>query len=231
MPTPPTGDMAWAASPIASRPGPPPAVSRSSETESSFTWSHVLQRVDDGASSARPARHRRGTRRSLGLESRRGAFRERHRRIASNRRGRSHDHLPGAERAASLVGGRLLLGKPEPEHVDRRAEVLARKPRLVAQDRVRPSAAMVSRARISSPSFSRTPRRGRPSMKQLDCLGLHPQAESRVVPRLLREEVEEIPLRHQRDEPALHRQVAQVGDGDCRSATRRSASAPRRAGA
>jgi hypothetical protein len=34
------------------------------------------------------------------------------------------------------------------------------------------------------------------------------------MPRLLREKIEEIPLRHQRDEAALHRQVAGVGDGD-----------------
>src|SRR5690348_7217704 len=34
------------------------------------------------------------------------------------------------------------------------------------------------------------------------------------MPRLLGEKIEEIPLRHQRDEAALHRQVAGVGDGD-----------------
>jgi len=34
------------------------------------------------------------------------------------------------------------------------------------------------------------------------------------VPRLLRKEIEEIPLRHQGDEPAPNREVAHVGDGD-----------------
>ena len=33
-----------------------------------------------------------------------------------------------------------------------------------------------------------------------------------MAPRVTREEIEEVPLRHQRDERAAHRQVAEVGD-------------------
>ena len=49
---------------------------------------------------------------------------------------------------------------------------------------------------------------------EVDDLGLHAQQEGRIMPRLLREEVEEVPLRHQSDEAALHRQMAHIGDGD-----------------
>lgn len=49
IPTPPTGDMAWAASPIASSPGRCQRVRRSSETDSSFTSSHPRTAAMPGA--------------------------------------------------------------------------------------------------------------------------------------------------------------------------------------
>ena len=47
---------------------------------------------------------------------------------------------------------------------------------------------------------------------QVGGLGAHQQAERRKAVRLVREEVEEIPLRHQGDELRLGRQVGEIGD-------------------
>ena len=45
-------------------------------------------------------------------------------------------------------------------------------------------------------------------------LGLHLELEARIAARLLGEEIEEVPLRHQGDEAALRRQMREIGDHD-----------------
>ena len=42
--------------------------------------------------------------------------------------------------------------------------------------------------------------------------GSHPQRECRIASRALGEEAQEVPLRHERDEPALRRQMGEVRD-------------------
>ena len=88
------------------------------------------------------------------------------------------------------------------------------KPALSRRIELRPSAAIVSRALTSSPSLSFTPATRPPLEQQVDHFGLHPQRKAGIAPRLVREEIEELPLRHQRDEAALDRQMAGVGEGD-----------------
>ena len=45
-------------------------------------------------------------------------------------------------------------------------------------------------------------------------LGLHPEVEGRIALRVLGDEVQKIPLRHERDEATASRQVREVGDRD-----------------
>src|SRR5437660_473562 len=49
---------------------------------------------------------------------------------------------------------------------------------------------------------------------QIGGLCLHPQTEMRIAATLFGDEVEEVPLRHQRDEFAASRQMAQVRQRD-----------------
>ena len=53
-----------------------------------------------------------------------------------------------------------------------------------------------------------------PLFDQVDDLGPHPEMERWIAAGVLGDEVEEVPLRHERDEPAMGRQVREVGDLD-----------------
>ena len=57
-------------------------------------------------------------------------------------------------------------------------------------------------------------------LDQIGRLRPHAQMERRITLAVLGEEIEEIPLRHQRDELAAGRQVAEIGDGISRVAER-----------
>ena len=118
------------------------------------------------------------------------------------------------ERAAGLVHRRFRLRQPEPQHVDWRTEVLLRQAGLVAQDRTPP----VGRDGQTRPNLLAIlePQSGYAAVLdgEVDHFGHHPQREGRIVPRLLREEVEEFPLRHQGNETALNRQMAGIGKSD-----------------
>ena len=182
MPTPPIGDMAWAASPIASRPGRCQSVSRSSSTVSSLTWSQLC------SSPIAPARNRRG-RGDVGAESRRCPAPRarppcpwrRHRRIANNRRGRSA-RAAGRWRSRRCVrlSAVRCLRQPEPEHVDRRAQILERQRRALAQQR----AAAVGGDDQPRPDrravADRRRRPGRRPQTQAGRLGVHPQREAGI---------------------------------------------------
>ena len=77
----------------------------------------------------------------------------------------------------------------------------------------RPSQPTTSRRGSSSvPSgvFARTPDDAAALLDQVGRLGLHAQVERRVAPGLLGQEIEEIPLRHQGDEFAARRQMAEI---------------------
>ena len=90
IPTPPIGDMAWAASPMTSRPGRCQRSSRSSATVSSLTSSQLaIAATSRGERRRDAARRRRGTPRGRAPAPRRPCPWGRRRRIANNRRGRS----------------------------------------------------------------------------------------------------------------------------------------------
>ena len=75
----------------------------------------------------------------------------------------------------------------------------------------RPSQPTTRSARISSsPSgvLARSAGDAAAFVDQVGGLGLHQQMKARIAPALLGEEIEEIPLRHQRDEFAVRRQMA-----------------------
>ena len=149
---------------------PPPRVSRSSETESSLTWS---QSCSVSTASARSGAARATSARN-GFDALAADF---VRRALRNDIGALpiiaavdlDDQSAGAERAAGLVDRRCLLRQPEPQHVDRRAEILLRKPGFVAQDRASAVGGDASGAPAPlRPSFSRTPATRPPSMTQID---------------------------------------------------------------
>jgi hypothetical protein len=117
--------------------GPPPARQPVERDREQLDLVPVLERVDDPSEPGR----RLG---DAGAESGKSGPPDFLRRALRNHVGalpiiaavELDQERPRAERAAGLVDRRLLLGQPEPQHVDRRAEILLRKPRLVAQERV-----------------------------------------------------------------------------------------------
>ena len=125
MPTPPIGDMAWAASPMQSRPGRYQRLRRSTVTVSSFTSSQDaisltrsanagLSAGDGGAEGLEPLA-RAAVEAAFGNDI--GALPI----VAAVERDEHHAGLDAAER---LRRRRRALGEAEPEHVHRRAEIL-----------------------------------------------------------------------------------------------------------
>ena len=140
MPTPPTGDMACAASPMQSRPGAHQVRSRSTVTVSSLTSSQLV------SASQRPAQRRRHRLdraperlQPLGLE-RLGAALLHHEAALEVVAARDqHEDAAGddaAERHDVIVA--RLARQPHPEHVHRRADVLDCEARPLADRRVAP---------------------------------------------------------------------------------------------
>jgi len=125
-----------------------------------------------------------------------------------------HDEGSRAEGAAGFGVRGVALRQAEPEHVDRRAKVQLLEAGLVAQRRGasiggdgKPGADFAARLR-SDPDDPLI------LLNQVHRLAVHPEVERWVAARLVGEEVEEMPLRHQRDELAGCRQVAEIRDGD-----------------
>ena len=125
---------------------------------------------------------------------------------------------PGAMRARLLSTVGRIARDAKPEHVDRRADVLDRAARPL---RARSNGGR--RSRSCSRRGSRTrPRAKRPRtpttrparLDQSGDLGAHAQRERGQLLRLGGEEVEELPLRHQRDERVARRQAAEIAELD-----------------
>ena len=51
-------------------------------------------------------------------------------------------------------------------------------------------------------------------LDQVSHVGMHPQVKCRIAAGVLGDEIEEVPLRHEGDEPAAGRQMREVGDGN-----------------
>ena len=111
--------------------------------------------------------------------------------------------------ALSLV----LARHAEPEHVHRRAVVVAHESGFLAHGRMASVAADHQVGADREPAVRRFRTQADDAAGLLDevCrLGLHAQIERRVAPGLLGQEIEKVPLRHQGDEFAAGRQMAEV---------------------
>ncbi len=129
---------------------------------------------------------------------------------------RDHDRA-GIEKAKAFFRVAVLALEPEPQHVHRRAEIIDSEACALAHHRM---------AAIAGDNEARAHRdvalgRGRAHagdravlLDQVSALGLHHQMEGGEALRLLGQKIEEVPLRHQRDIGAMHREVAEVADRD-----------------
>jgi hypothetical protein len=128
-----------------------------------------------------------------------------------------HEHVAGIEPSHAFLGIAGALRQPQPQHVHGRAEIVCLQPRLLAHGRM----ASVGADDQIGAHLERARGHARPRaddapalLDQVGDLGLHTQAEIRIFARVLREEIEEIPLRHQCDEFAAGRQVRKIRDRD-----------------
>src|SRR5262249_51791572 len=117
--------------------------------------------------------------------------------------------------AEGFFGVIWLAGQAKPHHIHWRAIVIALKPGLLAYSGV---TAVAPHTQIGT-DFEFAVRRTRAYaddppvlLEQIGCLGAHAQIECRVTPGMIGDEIEEIPLRHQDNEFAVHPQVAEVAD-------------------
>jgi len=112
---------------------------------------------------------------------------------------------------AIVAGARL--GQAEPEHVHRRPQILEWKRGAVAQDRATPVGGedQIRRDRrtVADPADDPVA-----VPDQVGHLRVHSEREARIAAGKVGDAVEEVPLRHQRDEARDRRQVAEIGDID-----------------
>ena len=108
--------------------------------------------------------------------------------------------------------------QPHPQHVDRRAEILDGQAGALAHDR---APAVGADDEIGADLLAAARRLDADAddaaalLDQIGDRGLHAQLEGVERARVVGEEIEEVPLRHQRQELAVRRQVGEVGDGHC----------------
>ena len=108
----------------------------------------------------------------------------------------------------------VLARQAKPQHVHRRAVVVALKPGFLAHRRM---ASVAADHQVGADREHAVRRLGAHAgdapvlLDQIGRLGLHAQVECPVALALLGQEVEEVPLRHQRDEFAVRRQMAEIG--------------------
>jgi hypothetical protein len=123
------------------------------------------------------------------------------------------DDAPYFESAHRLIGVVGFLRQAEPQHVHRRAEIVGLQSGTRAHSRVPP----IASNREVGAHFKRAvgcvgahARDAAVVLDQVDRLRPHVQMERRIALAVLGEEVEEVPLRHQRDEFAAGRQVGEI---------------------
>ena len=122
-----------------------------------------------------------------------------------------------------------MFGEAQPEHVHRCAEfadlepgsatdrpILARPPPTVRSARTSTGPSGVcARTPTTRPSLLRAPRRA--CIRKVKC---------RITLGLPGEKIQKVPLRHEGDELAAHREMREVGDFNLVSPTRRASSSP-----
>ena len=145
------------------------------------------------------------------------------RRTANNRRGRSSRAGARARHCRAGLAGRLrLLGSRNQKHVHRRAEILRAEARLSRSDRgCGRRRQWSSRARSSSPSVE--PNAGDPARlldEPVDRAPPSRRLKAGKGRRLVAQEIEEVPLRHHRDERRRRAKVRQIADRAIRARRR-----------
>jgi hypothetical protein len=115
---------------------------------------------------------------------------------------------------AAIVG---TTADPHPHDVHRRAEIDDRETGALPYDRVPP----VGADDQAGVTIERALRRSRANARHYAVfqdeprhLGFHEEAETRIALRVLFDEVEKIPLRHERQKLAVRRHMPEVSDGD-----------------
>ncbi len=125
-----------------------------------------------------------------------------------------HDHhLAGLDMAERVWAVLVLVRQTKPEHIHRRPVVLALEASFLADDRMAPVAADHKVGANRQHPVRRLGDKADNAPVLFDEIGrfsLHAQVECRVTLALLGEEVEEVPLRRQRDEFAVRRQMAKI---------------------
>jgi hypothetical protein len=128
-----------------------------------------------------------------------------------------HEEAPRLDTAEHRGPVAFPLGKPEPKHVHRRAEILALEPGERAQRRV-PAVGGDDKggADFEQPlwRFGLDTRDRRAVHQEAVGLGLHAQAKARIAFALTREEIEKVPLRHEGDEAATSGKMGEIGEYD-----------------
>jgi hypothetical protein len=127
-------------------------------------------------------------------------------------------HRAGADGApgARWIGGGVAR-QPEPQHVDRRAEVVAGEARAAADRGVAAVGGHHQVGADGEPFGAALRLHADDTALLLDHrrrLGAGEQRERGQLPRPLRDEIQEVPLRDQHQEVARSRHVREVGDGD-----------------
>ena len=127
MPTPPIGDMAWAASPIASRPGPMPAGQPVERDRQQFDLVPARE-IDDrsGKEGRRPGDVRAEILEAPGAQRLGGSLREDIGALPVIAAIDQGEQPAGGDHPGGPVVGRARLRQAEPEDVHRRAEILER---------------------------------------------------------------------------------------------------------
>ncbi len=132
-----------------------------------------------------------------------------------------HQDAARIEATQHLLGIARLVAQPEPQHVHRRAEVADLDAGLVPHRRM-PSIGADDEigADVDFGTVDRRLHTDDPAalLDQPLRLGMHQEPEAGIALAAGREEIEEVPLRHHRNEPAAHRQMGHVGDRDGRVA-------------
>ena len=218
MPTPPMGDMAWAASPMGSN----PARTMPQPVHLHPQRAHVLP-APQLAYAVLEERDQLGHRGPEATQPRLvqlvgGGLGDEVGDLPVDAPVEQDQQVPGGQPAEGLRGVGGAPRQAEPEHVDGHAELGGAQPGRAAQLRVaavgghgQPGPHLVDRPGPVAPRQARHPAG---LLQHAERLGLHAQLEGRQPAGLADDEVEEVPLGHEGQEPVAAGQPAEVGQGE-----------------
>ena len=127
------------------------------------------------------------------------------------------DEAPGTQAPAAARRVPLALADPQPEHIDRRAEVTHRQASRFAQHRA-PAVGADHQVGLDAQLSLRRSRDDAgdkpPGLHQPGRFGVHHQVETGVGAGVSAQEVQELPLRHHCDKSVMGLQPPEIGDQD-----------------